>query len=149
MTGEPYVIGHDGAVNYEQECESITYLLLPAMKDTVSGCPIEGAMRLPSGRWRTLLVYHLIEGKKRFAQLRRDNPKISHRILTLELRTLEESGVIWRTVIPGRILHVEYELTDSGRKLIPLINALGDWFNELQRAQSGEVPGGPGIDAVC
>ena len=103
------------------------------MKDTVSGCPIEDAMRLLSGRWRTLLVYYLIDGKKRFAQLRRDNPKISHRMLTLELRVLEDAGVIKRTVIPGRVAHVEYELTEGGRKLIPLINALGDWFEDLQR----------------
>lgn len=104
-----------------------------AMKTTVSGCPIEDAMRLLSGRWRTLLVYYLIEGKKRFAQLRRDNPKISHRILTHELRALEGAGVITRTVVPGKIAHVEYELTESGRKLVPLINALGDWYEELQR----------------
>jgi len=103
------------------------------MKDTVSDCPIEEAMRLLSGRWRTLLVYYLIDGKKRFAQLRRDNPKISHRMLTLELRALEEAGVVKRTVIPGRVAHVEYELTEAGRRLVPLINALGDWFEELQR----------------
>jgi DNA-binding HxlR family transcriptional regulator len=103
------------------------------MKDTVSGCPIEDAMRLLSGRWRTLLVYYLIDGKKRFAQLRRDNPKISHRMLTLELRVLEEAGVVKRTVIPGRVAHVEYELTEAGRKLVPLINALGDWYEELQQ----------------
>lgn len=104
------------------------------MKDTVSGCPIEDAMRLLSGRWRTLLVYYLIDGKKRFAQLRRDNPKISHRMLTLELRVLEDAGVVTRTVIPGRVAHVEYELTENGRKLIPLINALGDWYEDLQRS---------------
>lgn len=103
------------------------------MKTTVSGCPIEDAMRLLSGRWRTLLVYYLIDGKKRFAQLRRDNPKISHRILTHELRALESAGVITRTVVPGKIAHVEYELTESGRKLVPLINALGDWYEDLQR----------------
>ena len=107
------------------------------MKDTVSGCPIEDAMRLLSGRWRTLLVYYLIDGKKRFAQLRRDNPKISHRMLTLELRALEEAGVIKRTVVPGRVAHVEYELTDGGRKLVPLINALGDWYEDLQRQRPG------------
>lgn len=96
-------------------------------------------MRLLSGRWRTLLVYYLIDGKKRFAQLRRDNPKISHRMLTLELRTLEEAGVVKRTVIPGRIAHVEYELTEAGRNLVPLINALGDWYEELQRQRAKEI----------
>jgi DNA-binding HxlR family transcriptional regulator len=108
------------------------------MKDTVSGCPIEDAMRLLSGRWRTLLVYYLIDGKKRFAQLRRDNPKISHRMLTHELRALESAGVISRTVRPGKIAHVEYELTEGGHKLVPLINALGDWFEELQRQREEE-----------
>jgi DNA-binding HxlR family transcriptional regulator len=108
------------------------------MKDTVSGCPIEDAMRLLSGRWRTLLVYYLIDGKKRFAQLRRDNPKISHRILTLELRALEEAGVIKRTVIPGRVAHVEYELTEAGRKLVPLINSLGEWYALLQEQRRSE-----------
>jgi DNA-binding HxlR family transcriptional regulator len=106
------------------------------MKDTVSGCPIEDAMRLLSGRWRTLLVYYLIGGKKRFAQLRRDNPKISHRMLTLELRVLEEAGVVKRTVIPGRVAHVEYELTEGGRQLVPLINALGEWYKDLQQRRS-------------
>ena len=103
------------------------------MKDAVSGCPIEDAMRLLGGRWRALLIYYLIDGPKRFAQLRRDNPKISHRMLTLELRALENAGVISRTVMPGQIAHVEYELTASGRKVIPLINALGDWYEDLER----------------
>jgi DNA-binding HxlR family transcriptional regulator len=54
-------------------------------------------------------------------------------MLTLELRVLEEAGVITRTVIPGRVAHVEYELTEGGRKLVPLINALGDWYKDLQQ----------------
>lgn len=106
------------------------------MKNTVSGCPIEDAMRLLSGRWRTLLIYYLIDGPKRFGELRRDNPKISQRMLTLELRHLEDAGVISRTVYPGRIARVEYELTTDGRKLIPLINALGDWWEDMERRRS-------------
>lgn len=104
-------------------------------------------MRLLSGRWRTLLVYYLMDGKKRFAQLRRDNPKISHRILTHELRALESAGVITRTVMPGKIAHVEYELTEGGRKLVPLINALGDWYEELQRQSPSDDCVTPGVRA--
>lgn len=52
-------------------------------------------------------------------------------MLTLDLRTLEDAGIVKRTVIPGRVAHVEYELTEGGRKLVPLINALGDWYEEL------------------
>ena len=111
------------------------------MKDTVSGCPIEDAMRLLSGRWRTLLIYYLTSGAKRFSELRRDIPKISQRILTLELRTLEEAGVISRTVHPGRVAHVEYELTPAGRRLVPLIDALGDWWEVLhaERTRNARV----------
>jgi DNA-binding HxlR family transcriptional regulator len=98
------------------------------MKSTVSGCPIEDAMRLLSGRWRTLLIYYLIEGPKRFSDLQRDNPTISHRMLTLDLRELEAAGVVARTVYPTVPPRVEYALTEDGRRLVPLINALGDWW---------------------
>ena len=103
------------------------------MKSTVSGCPIEDAMRLLGGRWRTLLIYYLMDGPRRFSDLRRDNPRISHRMLTLDLRELEAAGVVSRTIYPGVPAKVEYELTLHGRRLIPLINALGDWWEELDR----------------
>ncbi len=102
------------------------------MKNTVSGCSIEDAMRLLGGRWRTLLIYYLTDGPKRFNELRRDNPAISHRMLALDLRELETAGVISRTVYPTVPPQVEYELTSDGKKLMPLINALGDWWEELQ-----------------
>ena len=59
------------------------------MKDVISQCPIEEAMVLLSGRWPTLLLYYLKDGTKRFSDLGRDNPMISHRILAHELRKLE------------------------------------------------------------
>lgn len=90
-------------------------------------------MRLLGEHWRTLLIYYLIEGPKRFSDLRRDNPKISQRMLTLELRELEVAGVVSRTVYPTKPPQVEYELTADGRNLIPLINALGDWWEELDQ----------------
>lgn len=106
------------------------------MKETVSGCTIEDAMQLLSGRWRTLLVYYLKDGPKRFSELQRDNPTISHRMLTLELRTLEQAGIVSRTVFPEIPPRVEYALTAGGRRLTPLLDALGDWWEGLQ-AQSG------------
>ena len=100
------------------------------MKNVVSQCPIEEAMRVLSGRWPTLLLYYLKDGTKRFNELRRDNPTVSHRILTLELRKLEEAGIVRRTAYPGYPLRVDYDLTVRGRKLVPLIDALGDWWEE-------------------
>jgi DNA-binding HxlR family transcriptional regulator len=98
------------------------------MKDVVSQCPIEEAMRLLSGRWPTLLLYYLKDGVKRFSDLQRDNPTISHRMLTLELRKLEEAGVVRRTAYSGYPLRVDYELTAVGLRLVPLIDAIGDWW---------------------
>lgn len=100
------------------------------MKDVVSRCPIEEAMRVLSGRWPTLLLYYLQQGSKRFSDLQRDNPTISHRMLTLELRKLEDAGIVRRTVQPGYPLRVDYALTPAGLRLVPLIDALGAWWVE-------------------
>ncbi len=107
------------------------------MLDVVSNCPIEEAMRVLSGRWPTLLLYYLKDGAKRFSELRRDNPTISHRILTLELRKLERAGIVVRTAQAGFPLHVDYSLSDAGRRLLPLIDALGDWWTDTSRKQAG------------
>lgn len=104
------------------------------MKNVVSHCPIEQVMRVLSGRWPTLLLYYLRDGTKRFSDLRRDNPTVSHRILTLELRKLEAAGIVRRTVHPGYPLRVEYDLTERGHKLVPLINALSAWWQETAMA---------------
>lgn len=98
------------------------------MKDVVSYCPIEEAMQVLSGRWPTLLLYYLKDGTKRFNELRRDNPTISHRMLTLELRKLEEAGIVRRTAYEGYPLRVDYSLTPFGLRLVPLIDAIGDWW---------------------
>lgn len=113
------------------------------MKDVVSGCPIEDAMRVLSGRWPTLLLYYLKDGTKRFSDLRRDNPTVSHRMLTLELRKLEAAGIVHRTAHSGYPLRVDYGLTPSGMKLLPLIDALGDWWEEtaMSRAAAGRKLG--------
>lgn len=100
------------------------------MKDLVSRCPIEEVMQILSGRWPALLIYYLKEGTRRFSDLRRDNPTISHRMLTLELRKLELAGIVLRTDFAGYPRRVEYELTPSGRNLVPLLDALGDWWDE-------------------
>jgi DNA-binding HxlR family transcriptional regulator len=74
------------------------------------------------------LIYYLKDGTKRFSDLRRDNPTISHKMLTSELRKLESAGIVVRTEFDGYPLRVEYALTSAGRELMPLIDALGDWW---------------------
>src|SRR4051812_11679833 len=108
------------------------------MKAVVSRCPIEEAMQVLSGRWPSLLLYYLKQGTKRFAELRRDNPTISHKMLTLELRKLEEAGIVARTEYEGYPLRVEYGLTPAGRRLVPLLDALGEWWLATERTRLGQ-----------
>jgi DNA-binding HxlR family transcriptional regulator len=113
------------------------------MKDLVSRCPIEEVMQVMSGRWPTLLIYYLKQGTKRFSDLRRDNPTISHKMLTLELRKLEDAGIVARTEFGGYPLRVEYDLTPAGLKLVPLLDALGSWWEATEaagRGQAGTLP---------
>lgn len=103
------------------------------MQTTVSECPVEGAMVLLSGRWRALILYYLSKGPMRFNALRRALPGISQQMLTRELRALEDADVITRTVYPEVPPRVEYALSDAGQRLMPVIDALGDWWAETQR----------------
>jgi DNA-binding HxlR family transcriptional regulator len=98
-----------------------------AVKDNVSGCSVEEAMRLLGGRWRLLLVSYLLAGPKRFNELRRDVPAISQRMLTLDLRALEEAGLIQRTVYPTVPVKVEYALTEDGRRLEPVVAVMQEF----------------------
>ncbi|WP_332772978.1 winged helix-turn-helix transcriptional regulator [Phenylobacterium sp.] len=107
------------------------------MKDVVSRCPIEEVMRVLSGRWPTLLLYYLKDGTKRFSDLKRDNPTVSARMLSLELRKLEDAGIVRRTAHGGYPLRVEYDLTASGLTLVPLIDALGGWWDQTAADRSG------------
>lgn len=103
------------------------------MKAVITGCPVEVAMSVLAGRWRLLIVFFLLQGPRRFNQLRRDMPGISQRMLTLDLRALEEAGFVSRTAFATVPVTVEYALTDDGRRLTPLVNemvAFGKWLKQ-------------------
>jgi DNA-binding HxlR family transcriptional regulator len=103
------------------------------MKENVTGCSIEEAMRLLGGRWRLLLVSYLVDGPRRFNELRRDIPNISQRMLTLDLRALEDARLVRRTVYPTVPVKVEYELTSDGQRLLPVVAVMkefGLWLKD-------------------
>lgn len=109
------------------------------MKQNVSYCPVEHAMRVLGGRWRILLVYYLLEGPKRFSELRRALPRISQRMLTLELRAFESLGLVARTVYPEVPPRVEYSLTDEGRQLraaVDVMGEIGERLSALERQRA-------------
>src|SRR5262249_25350736 len=103
------------------------------MKKTVTPCPVEEAMLVLGGRWRAVLIYYLLEGPKRFSELRKHVPNISQRMLTLDLRTLEDAGLITRTVYAEVPPRVEYELTAEGQSLRCVIEELRKWGVRLRR----------------
>ncbi|MGU3312535.1 winged helix-turn-helix transcriptional regulator [Acinetobacter sp. M5A5_2a] len=101
------------------------------MKDNISGCSVEEAMTVLGGRWRILIISFLIERPMRFNELRRAIPNISQRMLTLELRFLEEEGFINREVFAEVPVKVEYSLTEDGKKLnglVEMLKEVGSWL---------------------
>lgn len=84
-------------------------------------------MRLLGGRWRLLLVSYLLDGPKRFSELRRDVPGISQRMLTLDLRALEDARLVKRTVYPEVPVKVEYALTEDGMRLEPVVAVMKEF----------------------
>ena len=97
------------------------------MKTSATGCSVEEAMRLLGGRWRLLLVSYLLDGPRRFSDLRRDMPGISQRMLTLDLRALEDAGLVRRTVYPEVPVRVEYDLTADGDRLRPVVDVMREF----------------------
>ncbi|AGF54276.1 winged helix-turn-helix transcriptional regulator [Clostridium saccharoperbutylacetonicum] len=90
-------------------------------------CPVETTLNILSGKWKGIILYRLLGGRKRFNELKRLMPKVTHRTLTLQLRELERDGVIKRTVYAEVPPRVEYELTRIGDSMTPIIQAMYDW----------------------
>jgi DNA-binding HxlR family transcriptional regulator len=95
--------------------------------DCGPGCPVEGALSLIDGKWKGVILYHLLQGTLRFNEIRRKLPNVTQRMLTLQLRELEADGLVSRTVFAQVPPRVDYSLTECGRSLAPVINALKAW----------------------
>lgn len=91
------------------------------------GCPVEATLAVVGGRWKGVILFHLLDGTKRFNELRRLLPAVTQRVLTLALRELEADGVLERTVYPEVPPRVEYALTELGRSLGPLLLDMRAW----------------------
>jgi DNA-binding HxlR family transcriptional regulator len=94
------------------------------------GCPVEATLDLIGGKWKGLLLYHLLSGTHRFNQLRRILTTVTPRMLTAQLRELEQVGLVRRQVYAEVPPRVEYSLTPRGRTLAPIISALKAWGTE-------------------
>jgi len=90
-------------------------------------CEVEVTLEVVGGRWKGVILYHLLKGPQRFGQLRRLIPGVTQRMLTLQLRELEQAGLIVRTVHDRVPPHVEYHLSDLGLSLRELVLSMRDW----------------------
>jgi DNA-binding HxlR family transcriptional regulator len=95
--------------------------------DCSPGCPVEATLELIGGKWKGLVLYHLLQGTMRFSELRRKVPGVTQRMLTRQLRELESAGLVLRTVYAEVPPRVEYALTVEGESLRPVILALREW----------------------
>jgi DNA-binding HxlR family transcriptional regulator len=100
------------------------------LTNSFPGCPVEATLSLLDGKWKGVILYHLMERTLRFSELRRRLPSVTQRMLTKQLRELEECGLISRTVFPVVPPRVDYALTPLGETLQPVIRALAAWGHE-------------------
>src|ERR1700722_14538528 len=94
------------------------------------GCPVQATVAVMRGKWKVSILWNLAFGPKRFAELARRLAKISEKVLTAQLRQLENDGVISRTVTAGAPPKVSYSLTAAGLELVKLMQGLCDWGSE-------------------
>ena len=103
-----------------------------------TGCDVEATLRVIGGRWKPVLLCHLLGGRKRFGELRRLTPNATERMITLQLRELEADGVLNRHVYAEVPPRVEYELTEFGRSLEQILELMQSWGSGFKARKLAE-----------
>ena len=103
------------------------------MKKELPACPIETTLMLISDRWKVLIIRDLLDGTKRFGELKRSVGNVSQKVLTANLRSMEDSGLLTRKVYAEVPPRVEYTLTETGYSLKPILDAMVAWGTEYKR----------------
>lgn len=103
-------------------------------------CPIEATLDLIGGKYKALILWHLIKKTLRFSEIRTLIPQATPKMLTQQLRLLEEDGLVHREVYPVVPPKVEYSLTEFGKTIIPILDTMCNWgSNYLQSKQYQEL----------
>ena len=107
-----------------------------------SGCSVEVTLSVMGGTWKPIIIFNLLRGKKRFMELSRAIPSATQRMLTLQLRELEADGIVLRTIYHEVPPRVDYELTELGMSLQPVLTAMKAWgvaYTKLAEATEEEA----------
>ena len=100
---------------------------------TLPACPVETTLTLISDRWKVLILRDLFTGTKRFGELKKSLSGISQKVLTANLRDMEQNGLLTRKAYPEVPPRVEYTLTETGESLKPILSAMFDWGMDYKR----------------
>lgn len=103
------------------------------MEKKLPACPVETTLMLISDRWKVLIIRDLLDGTKRFGQLKKSVGNVSQKVLTSNLRSMEADGLLTRTVYPEVPPRVEYTLTETGYSLKPILDAMLEWGTQYKR----------------
>ena len=96
-------------------------------KEELPACPVATTVQLIGSKWKLLILRNLLARPWRFNELKKNLEGISQKVLTDSLRSLEEDGIVTRTVYPEAPLRVEYSLSELGDSMRPIIKAMEDW----------------------
>lgn len=96
-------------------------------------CPVETTLMLIGDKWKVLILRDLLPGTKRFGELKKSVGGVSQKVLTAQLRAMETSGLLERTVYPEVPPRVEYSLTELGRSLSPILDSMKSWGEEYKK----------------
>ena len=100
--------------------------------ENLPACPVETTLTLIGDKWKVLILRDLMPGTKRFGELKKSIGSVSQKVLTAQLRTMEESGLVNRKVYAEVPPRVEYSLTELGKSLKPVLDAMWNWGAEYK-----------------
>lgn len=97
------------------------------MEEKKYNCSVEYTLEVMGGKWKPLILWHLADKTLRFSELKRTIPNVTQKMLTQQLRELENDGLIYRKVYAQVPPKVEYSLTEDGQSLIPILREMSRW----------------------
>ena len=105
--------------------------------DVLPACPVETTLILIGDKWKVLILRDLLQGTRRFGELKKSIGSVSQKVLTAKLRDMEKNGLVHREVYAEVPPKVEYSLTELGQSLRPILDAMWKWGEEYKKGAAG------------